>query len=286
MPEADKIIYKNAIRFKIGGICLSFDIKDPGMREMVARHYRNFISRQEPDIDIKVRYANFAKPLPKSIILKGERWQLGKERGRLFFYFAMRDFPAIAWLSSDFKKIRLYLYHRYVDLLFHLFPSLLFGLRMPQDDGLMLHACGVTDGKAGCLFVAPSGGGKSTLASLAIKSGRKVLNDDRIIIRRDKAGFKIYGSPWSGKAGIGLNKFCRIHNLFFLQKSENNRIKAIGGAEAARRLFENSIYLPANNDIIKKVFALCCDIAGGLKCAKLSFKVDKSIWSLLDGNLK
>jgi hypothetical protein len=87
-------------------------------------------------------------------------------------------------------------------------------------------------------------------------------------------------------AGIGLNKFCRVNNLFFLKKSKNNSIKAIGYAEAAKLIFENSIYPPANNDIIKKVFALCCDIAGNLKCAQLCFKADKSIWRFLDGNLK
>jgi hypothetical protein len=193
MLQLEKTADNNTIRFSIGGICFSFDIKDPDMRKMVARHYRDFISHQEPDIEIKVRYVNFVRPLAKSIILKGQRWQLGKERGRLFLYFAMRDFPAIAWLSRDFKKVKLYLHRRYADLLFHLFPALLFGLRAPLDNALMLHASGVTDGNTGSLFVAPSGGGKSTIASLAIKSGWKVLNDDRMIIRRDKAGFKIYG---------------------------------------------------------------------------------------------
>jgi len=50
----------------------------------------------------------------------------------------------------------------------------------------MLHGCGVLNSRKGYLFLAKSGGGKSTIAGLALKKSFRALNDDRIIIRKEK----------------------------------------------------------------------------------------------------
>jgi hypothetical protein len=150
----------------------------------------------------------------------------------------------------------------------------------------MLHGCGILNGKRGYLFVAPSEGGKSTIAKLALQAGMQVLNDDRIIIQKEKNGFKAHSNPWHGSVKQIANRPADIKYIFFLRKSSFNEIKPISKAEAAAELFQNSIYIPLNNAIMKKGFKLCCDLTQAINCYYLKFKPDPCIWRFLDGLAK
>ena len=70
----------------------------------------------------------------------------------------------------------------------------------------MLHGCGILNGKKSYLFLAKSRGGKSTIAKLALKKGLKVLNDDKIIVHKERNLFKICGNPWHWEVEKTLNR--------------------------------------------------------------------------------
>jgi hypothetical protein len=66
--------------------------------------------------------------------------------------------------------------------------------------GTIVHACGVEYNGKGYLFAGESGAGKSTLARLLDQEkGIKVLSDDRIVLRKQDGGVRIYGTPWHGE---------------------------------------------------------------------------------------
>ncbi|GAG43168.1 unnamed protein product, partial [marine sediment metagenome] len=124
------------------------------------------------------------------------------------------------------------------------------------------------------------------IAKLALKEGLTVLNEDKIIIRKEKGLFKIYGTPWNGKNQKTINNFSYINEIFFLKKSKTNQIEPIGKTKAVIEFVKNSFYLSVNNSMIKKRFDVCFDLAENLNCYCFGFRPDKSIWRFLNGFLK
>jgi len=65
--------------------------------------------------------------------------------------------------------------------------------------GFVLHASAFVRPAGGAVVAyGPSGAGKSTLARKALESGRPVLGDDLVIVRIEKDGLTVEGTPFSG----------------------------------------------------------------------------------------
>ena len=74
-------------------------------------------------------------------------------------------------------------------------------------DAVVLHASYIDTIYGGILFSGPSGIGKSTQADLWCRyRNAKQVNGDRPILRRDKSGWKAYGSPYAGSSRCWLNR--------------------------------------------------------------------------------
>lgn len=96
----------------------------------------------------------------------------------------------------------------------------------------------ITADGSSCLFLGPSGTGKSTHSRLWTETvrGTSLLNDDNPIVRVDSrnpaASATVYGSPWSGKTpcyrpvGAPLRAIVRLH------QSAENRFTPLGGIDA------------------------------------------------------
>lgn len=93
---------------------------------------------------------------------------------------------------------------------------------------LLLHGSTVAvDGQA-YLFTAPCGTGKSTHTRLwrELFGDRAVMvNDDKVFLQLRQDGVWAYGSPWTGKHGIGTNISVPLKGICFLQRGTENRIQ-------------------------------------------------------------
>ncbi len=112
----------------------------------------------------------------------------------------------------------------------------IFYERLLNYDGFMLHSSAVIlDGKS-YLFSAPSGTGKSTHARLWQKcfgiDRVLILNDDKPAIRKIHNEFYSFGTPWSGKSNLNVNKSAPIQGIAFLERSDCNWIHRMDDAEA------------------------------------------------------
>ena len=84
--------------------------------------------------------------------------------------------------------------------------------------GVMLHSCGVIYQGSGLVFAGVGGAGKSTTARLwQQQSGARVVNDDRVIIRRTGGQFRLYGTPWHGEGGMALAEDAPLKRIFILK---------------------------------------------------------------------
>lgn len=276
------------LRLEIGKVCLLLKIEHPEIKKKIEFYYKNYLSRGKADIYVNIRYKDsLIKPDFESLISETEFWTLGRTNGGcLSLYFPGVKNDSVAVFDGHLNKVEIYTQDPSGQIFFYLFPIILFSLLFFETKALVFHACGILSKKKGYLLLAQSGGGKSTIAKLALIQGMEILNDDRIIVRKEKGVFNIYGTPWHGENEENLNRSVPIREAFFLKKSWRNEIKQMSKAEAVAQLFKSSFCIPINKDIIKARFDFCLDLSNNLNSYWLSFKPDKSIWEVLDGLAK
>ena len=96
-----------------------------------------------------------------------------------------------------------------------------------EKDTLMVHGSTVAvDGQA-YLFTADCGTGKSTHTRLwrEVFGDRAVMvNDDKPFLKLTKEGVLAYGSPWTGKHGLGENVCVPLKGICVLERGAENVI--------------------------------------------------------------
>ena len=109
--------------------------------------------------------------------------------------------------------------------------------------GMLLHASAVVvDGKA-YLFSGKSGTGKSTHTGLWLQYfGERayILNDDKPAIRMEKGRLYAYGTPWSGKTNMNVNRKAPVAGIVFLGQAAENQIRRLSAKEAFSAMFEQT----------------------------------------------
>lgn len=118
-------------------------------------------------------------------------------------------------------------------------------------DGFFLHASAVVlDGKA-YLFTAPSGTGKSTHTQLWLQEfgpeRAQILNDDKPAIRLENGCFYVWGTPWSGKEDLSMNRRFPLAGICLLERGEENIITRCDGVRALFALTQQT-YRPTSQD--------------------------------------
>ncbi len=262
---------------EIGGVCIGWKTECFIKKwDAVFSHYQSFLTKKNPQITINVRENKFNSVKIEKVVFRTSRWTLGAIGNQWIVIFPQKRGYSFARINSSLTEVNFFIRDNVLVPLIYLLPNLLFCLISAKHKILILHACGIIDGRKGYIFPAVSGGGKSTIAKLAGK--RTILNDDRIIIREEKKGFRMYGTPWHGEFEAISNKSIRLKEIFFIEKAKYNKIEPITKTAAIGRLFRNSFYLPLNNDIINYVLSTCFVIVNKLQCYRFSFKPDCLIW--------
>ncbi len=141
-------------------------------------------------------------------------------------------------------------------------------------DGMMLHSSAVKLNDEAYLFSAPSGTGKSTHTEgwLSVFPEAEIINDDKPAIRKIDGRYYAFGTPFSGKNDISINKGYPIKGICFLDRGENC-IKKLNVQSAMTPLFNQTIrpddeskmdlLCKRAEDLLESVsfYAMLCDIS-------------------------
>jgi hypothetical protein len=151
-----------------------------------------------------------------------------------------------------------------------------------QRNGVFVHAIGLKDiDNKGVIFIGKAGSGKSTLARLWYKYSRAtILNDDRIIIRKIKGSFFIYGSPWHGDFSdylISKVDSAKPTNLLFIHHKRKNSLKSVSKKEAFNLLYPNLFPTLWDKKGLSKAIIFCQDLIENLPGYSLGFSKDKAV---------
>jgi len=117
------------------------------------------------------------------------------------------------------------------------FDEVVFLARLSRGRGVLVHACGLALGGRGLLFLGTSGAGKSTTARLwKERGGVTILSDDRIVIRAEGDGYRIYGTPWHGEAGWETPASARLDAVYILDQAPRNRVQELKPSTAVAQM--------------------------------------------------
>lgn len=115
-------------------------------------------------------------------------------------------------------------------------------------DTILLHGSTIGVDGAAYLFTAPCGTGKSTHTRLWREAfeGRSVMvNDDKAFLQITDSTVFAYGSPWSGKHGLGTNITLPLAGICFLRRGAVNRIQKANPGDYMGEL-RHQCFIPAD----------------------------------------
>ena len=118
---------------------------------------------------------------------------------------------------------------------------------MIKYDTILMHGSALSIDGNGVLFVAASGTGKSTHASIwqRVFNDRVVLlNDDKPLVKFEGDDIFVYGTPWSGKKGLNKNARAALKMIYKIERAACDDQKESAGDEVVPTLHKgnNAVY--------------------------------------------
>lgn len=153
---------------------------------------------------------------------------------------------------------------------------------LSNKEGALFHAAGLNLNGKGYIFPGRSGAGKSTLSRQF--SGAKnsvMLSDDRVIVRKIKDSFRVFGTPWPGEEGIAENKSAQLSGIFFISPGTKNMAKDLKPVEALKRLMPVTSIPWFDKDVMPQILNFCEELVSNVPAYELYFKPDKGVADFL-----
>ncbi len=165
----------------------------------------------------------------------------------------------------------------------------LTGWLASREQGMILHGCAVAREGIGLAFVGPSGAGKTTLAQLCMDqkvSGWTVLNDERIVIWKEKDGWQVGGTPWSGMLQQVSPVTAPLAGLFTLKKAAENRVVPVLPMRFVTQLVSEAFHPIWSRPATEGLLAAASRLIEQVPIGEFQFLKDPSAVDFLQGFLK
>ena len=269
-------------------------------RQRLPERFKNFFyrGREDPEIRMQVKIVDKLPEIHKARqIFITRHFQDGKEnwrllkRGNTYVYKSpLESKRQLMLVNQDFDRVTAYLMPqkdkakvwRPEDLIYDFIQVLLINYCALHKKGIFVHAIGLKDinGK-GLLFAGKSGSGKSTTARLWHRFSRAmILNDDRIIVRKLKGRYFIYGSPWHGEFSDYLYsrmESAPLEKLFFIHQAPHNNARAVLGKEAFHQLYQALFPTFWDKESLENIVSFCQGLINDVTCYSLGFLNNKKV---------
>ena len=167
------------------------------------------------------------------------------------------------------------------------FPTdqILFARLLADRGGIILHGSGIILKERGYLFVGHSDAGKTTLVKI-FHHHAKILNDDRMIVRKEDGKFYLYGTPWHGDLSLVAPDRVPLKAIFFLNQAKENKVKEVEGLEAFKRLYGCTIKALVTKRWTKNALDICQDLSHEVPCYHLYFDKTEGVISTIEKGVR
>lgn len=153
-----------------------------------------------------------------------------------------------------------------------------------RKDGLIVHGTGLSRQGDGYLFLAPSGGGKTTLSMQSPPYA--VLADDGIIIRKSGQQYRIYPTPFRQRPGGETRQWAwhqsskTLRALFILEKGSGTRLNPLSRVQALGALINGftHFYMWMKPQHAVNVFDFWLRLSTMIPIAGLEWRLGSDFW--------
>ncbi len=271
------------VTIEIAGVCIAIE-SGGGLDDWdIDSSYRPFVSNRQADIHLRMLRGNPAISTAAQIFDSSPVWTLHRQGDKTAFkiFDRLSDQKRILVFDTDMQTADLYFPSadgNFVNPFYGPTLELLLIHYLAQEQGMIVHACGIDDDGRGMLFVGESGAGKSTLSKLWHQhNGAEIYSDDRIILREKGGEYRMYGTPWHGEARFASSRGVKLEHIFFLQHNQNNAMRTLNRAETVVEFLKASFPPFWDSQGVAFAMAFLSDLTRAVPCEALAFKPDASI---------
>jgi hypothetical protein len=245
----------------------------------------------EPDLIVNA-FGELPKvQIPKGVLLyraqmpEGELWNVSKE-GDVFIFNVFESeslgtLQQVCTTDSQFREWNVYMISCNTPesgiepLKYPLGPLLMYYLTV-HHEAIMIHASGISDNGIGRIFTGVSGKGKSTMARIWFEEGADVLNDDRLIIRKEKEGYTIHNTPMFYADRPRSSEF---KSAYIIRHEPENVLEKLSGATAVSALAANCIQHGYDRKMVEHHLSFLSDMVNEVPVYSVGFVPNSSIVS-------
>jgi hypothetical protein len=278
-----------AVRIGLGKTCIEIQCQDKEFIEKARVDYQPFLVLRRPDFKIKFSLRKRLAASEVKLLLQNSRAHFD---GNRFFTTPELLECRIKWQEASLlvdTEREIFApqteYKLMNNLMCGIYPAIYKKLRNSTPDAYLVHGCGVMDGRQCYLFTGPSGSGKTTIARLA--GGRIVLNDEGVLIGRNKNGFHISGTPFDGGVPNRCGTTSQLSTIFFLKHDTKVSLRRLSKVETYIRLltqvFDTSpLFEMPSFESLSEQADLSSQVATQIPSYELSFRPDSSFWPFVE----
>jgi hypothetical protein len=243
----------------IGSICVAgyhFGLFNQSEKSLVFETgFEDFLHAETPQIDRKLQFKEgFMAIAPTQTLYQAKNgdqllWEIietNNERWFFVYHPEQGQLQQQAHYDSNHQTWTIYseaqnlLDDLVLNPLAYPMAPLLWYVLSTEEDLLLIHASGLIHNNQGRLFAGFSGVGKSTMAGIWERNGAQVINDDRLLIKKEKAGYwSIHNTPMYYRALPASGKLNAIYLPFHAPQNSYNQLD---GAFALANLLAFTIH--------------------------------------------
>lgn len=295
------------IRMKIADILIEmrskFQLEKLDKEELIGAYperFQNFYSKSgaKPDIFINVNVADKLPEIGRAKKLfvmwrkpdRKNNWQLWKSDKGYVFKFNMTGQRQIMFINGSFDRVEAYLLPTkgkgdvwYPSSIIYDFLQVLMIHYLARNGlGFFIHCAGIKDARnKGYIFAGKSEAGKTTLSRILYDSEKvRILNDDRVAVRKVGGDYYIYGIPWHGEFTDYMKSHpsrARLERIYFIRHDLKNRVESLKTGRVFRKLYP-TIFLPFwDEEGLNNITAFCADMITKVPTFGMGFIKSKAV---------
>ncbi len=162
---------------------------------------------------------------------------------------------------------------------------LLMSYELPRRGGMLVHACGYADDRGAVLFIAPSGGGKTTTARKLPHAS--VLSDDQVALRRDGAVWTAWALPFVGEYARAIApRSAPLRAVVLLAKAPVLDLHRVAPAQALARVLAGTVYFLRGDPSSAALLDLAGDLVDKVPVYTLALPREAPVAPVLDQLLR
>ena len=145
----------------------------------------------------------------------------------------------------------------------------------------MMHASCAFDGVKARIFSGFSGAGKSTMSKIWSEVRNQIINDDRLIIRKQGDEYVVYNTPMYYQ---DIPKKAALSSVYLISHSPENNIKKLYGAMAVSRMMAFSIQNNFDKQYIQSRLNFFSELCSKIPVYDLGFVPDGNVVNFIKDN--